>query len=106
VGRLVHAPIPVYQQSQLGSLEARVVARSMRTASHHYGGLYNVDEPAKGWQPIDDKDAKRARKRMKHMSENPQMVSMVLDNYTANCPDPDSQEAIVIYDEVTDQWDD
>ena len=88
------------------SLEARVVARSMKTASRRFEGLYNVDEPGMGWQPVDDKDAKRAKKRLKHMSENPQIVAIVLDNYTENVPVPDSQEAIVIYDESTDQWDD
>ena len=78
----------------------------MKTASQRFEGLYNVDEPGMGWQPVDDKDAKRAKKRLKHMSENPQIVAMVLDNYTENVPVPDSQEAVVIYDEITDQWDD
>ena len=88
-------------------MEARVVARSMRAASHYYGGLYNVDEPSQGWhQPTDDKDTKRARKRVKHTSENPQIVTMVFDQHAATCPDPDSQEAVVIHDEATDQWDD
>jgi hypothetical protein len=103
-GRL-YAPVPRYQDRR-GPLEARVVARSMRTASQRYGDMYNVDEPGEGWQPVDDKDAMRARKRIRHMSENPQIVSMVLDNCTDNVADPDSQEAIVIYDEITDQWDD
>ena len=105
----LHAPIPVYQDrvyQDRPNLEARVIARSMQTASQRFGELCNVDEPAMGWQPRDDKDAKRAKKRLKHMSENPQMVSMVLSNCTENAPEPDSQEAIVIYDEVTDQWDD
>jgi hypothetical protein len=105
-GGHLHAPIPVCQEDQPGSLAARVVARSMRTALQHFGGLHKVDEPAKGWQPMDDKDTKRARKRIKHMSENPQIVSMVLGNYAVNFPNPDSQEAIVIYDEITNQWDD